>query len=64
MSVRVVTVADIFDALTTDRAYRPALSLDTAFEILFDGVRRRWWDKDAVETLRATLDEQGRAGAA
>jgi putative two-component system response regulator len=64
MSVRVVTVADIFDALTTDRAYRVALSLDTAFEILFDGVRRGWWDKDAVENLRATLDEQGRAGVA
>ena len=64
MPVRVVTVADIFDALTTDRAYRGALSLETAFEILFDGVRRGWWDKDAVEMLRASLDEQGRAGVA
>jgi len=64
MSVRVVTVADIFDALTTDRAYRQALSIHTAFEILFDGVTRRWWDRDAVETLRATLDEEGRVGVA
>ena len=64
MAVRVVTIADIFDALTTDRSYRTALSIATAFEILFDGVRRGWWDKDAVEALRATLDEQGRVGAA
>ena len=64
MTVRVVTIADIFDALTTDRSYRTALSIATAFEILLDGVRRGWWDKEAVETLRATLDEQGRVGAA
>src|SRR4030095_8831188 len=64
MSVRVVTVADIFDALVTDRAYRGALSVQTAFEILFDGVRRSWWDRDAVETLRSILDEQGKVGAA
>ena len=64
MTVRVVTIADIFDALTTDRSYRMALSIATAFEILFDGVVRGWWDKDAVEALRATLDEQGRVGVA
>lgn len=64
MSVRIVTVSDIFDALTTDRAYRGALSIATAFEILADGVQRGWWDRDAVEVLRATVDELGRIGAA
>ena len=64
MTVRIVTIADIFDALTTDRAYRGALSLDTAFEILQDGVVRGWWDRDGVGLLRATVDELGRVGAA
>ncbi len=64
MTVRIVTVADIFDALTTDRAYRGALSVETAFEILQDGVVRGWWDRDGVEVLRATVDELGRVGAA
>jgi len=64
MSVRIVTIADIFDALTTDRAYRGALSLETAFEILRDGVTRGWWDADAVDELRGSVDEQGRVGAA
>ncbi len=64
MTVRIVTIADIFDALTTDRAYRGALSIETAFEILEDGVTRGWWDEDGVEVLRATVDELGRVGAA
>ena len=64
MSVRIVTIADIFDALTTDRAYRGALTLETAFEILQDGVTRGWWDSDAVDELRGVVDEQGRVGAA
>jgi putative two-component system response regulator len=64
MTVRIVTIADIFDALTTDRAYRHALSLDTAFEILRDGVTRGWWDRDAVDELYGVVEAQGRVGAA
>ena len=61
MSVRIVTIADIFDALTTDRAYRGALGVPTAFEILTDGVTRGWWDRDGVEELRAVMADGGLA---
>lgn len=57
MIVRIVTIADIFDALTTDRAYRGALTVKTAFEILQDGVQRGWWDRDALEVFRGTVGE-------
>jgi HD-GYP domain-containing protein (c-di-GMP phosphodiesterase class II) len=30
LGARIVTVADSFDAMTTDRSYRPALSIDEA----------------------------------
>jgi putative two-component system response regulator len=63
MSVRIVTVADAFDAMTSARAYREALPLDEVFEALFRGVARSWWDEDAVEALRATILE-ARAGMA
>jgi putative two-component system response regulator len=59
MTVRIVTIADIFDALTTDRAYRGALSVDVAFEILAEGVVKSWWDRDAVALLKAVVDEGG-----
>jgi putative two-component system response regulator len=64
MTVRIVTVADIFDALTTDRAYRGALGRSTAFEILRDGVTRGWWDADAVGLLRAVVSEPSEVGVA
>jgi putative two-component system response regulator len=53
--VRIVTVADIFDALTTDRSYRGAMSFTLAFEVLFDGVARGWLDADAVGELSAIV---------
>lgn len=34
LGARIVGVADAFDAMTTDRVYRPAMSLDRALEIL------------------------------
>lgn len=34
MESRIITVADIFDALTADRPYRPALSVDEALHIM------------------------------
>jgi HD-GYP domain-containing protein (c-di-GMP phosphodiesterase class II) len=34
---RLVTVADVFDALTSDRPYRPALAADDAFDIVRQG---------------------------
>ena len=32
-----MAIADVFDALTSDRVYRPAMSVDHAFAILRDG---------------------------
>ncbi len=68
MTVRIVTVADVFDALTTERAYRQALKLETAFEILYEGARKGWWDAAVVEELRGAIAEAGvigdRAGTA
>jgi putative two-component system response regulator len=57
LAVRIVTIADIFDALTTKRVYREALSPETAYEI-FDGeIRRGWWDREVLRELQAALAE-------
>jgi putative two-component system response regulator len=55
LTVRIVTIADIFDALTTDRPYRSALTHAAAYEILGDGVRSGWWDGDVLRELRAAI---------
>lgn len=61
LAVRIVTIADIFDALTSDRSYREALPVEQAFEILWEGVGKKWWDKDAVDTLRGVVEDRKRA---
>ena len=58
MGVRIVTISDVFDALTSDRAYREALSTETAFEILAGasprvGGTRTPWTRCAGSWTRA-----------
>jgi putative two-component system response regulator len=62
LPVRIATVSDVFDALTTDRAYRVALKAPTAFEILQEGVAKAWWDPNVVRELSAAVDEMGVLG--
>ena len=60
---RVLQTADVFDALTTDRPYRKALSPERAFGILRDEVRRGWWDGKLVGELEVLLKESPEAWA-
>ena len=36
-SARIVAIVDVFDALTHDRVYRPAMNRDEALQLLIDG---------------------------
>ena len=45
---RILQVADIYDALTTARPYKPALSHQEAVEIMLDEARRGWRDPELV----------------
>jgi cyclic di-GMP phosphodiesterase len=53
---RITAVMDVFDALTHDRVYRPAMTVDRALEIIRDG-RGRHFDPAVVDGFLATLDE-------
>ena len=57
IAVRIVTVCDVFDAVTHSRSYREALSIDTAHEILEEGVRKGWWDRQVIEALKAVASD-------
>jgi HD-GYP domain-containing protein (c-di-GMP phosphodiesterase class II) len=54
LAVRILTVADVYDALTADRVYREAWSSDRALALLEEETRTAF-DPDCVETLRAVL---------
>ena len=54
---RIVTVADIFDALTSKRVYKQAWSIDEALDVLDKMVAEGKLDKDCVDALRANKEE-------
>ena len=52
---RILQVTDIYDALTTDRPYRKALSLEKAFAIMREEVKRGWWDGSILVEFEAVV---------
>jgi putative two-component system response regulator len=42
---------DIYDALTTDRPYRKALTPERAFALMREEVKKGWWDGALVDEL-------------
>lgn len=52
LSARVLTVVDIFDALTTERPYKKALSPGEALQVMEDEVKRGWWDPEIFQLFQ------------
>ena len=48
LKARILQVADIYDALTTERPYRGALPPEDALHILFGEARNGWLDNSVV----------------
>ena len=51
-----MAVADVFDALLSDRPYRPAMELDRALEIIREG-RETHFDPAVADLLLDHVDE-------
>jgi len=55
MLAQILQIADVYDALTTDRPYRSALTQHGALAMMREEVRRGWWDGALLDALEATL---------
>jgi putative two-component system response regulator len=53
---RIVAVADVFDALLSDRPYRPAMSVEEAVRVIQEG-RGTHFDPEVVDALVDHLDD-------
>jgi putative two-component system response regulator len=60
LTARVLQVTDIYDALTTDRPYRAAMTQEAALETMRDEVKRGWWEGALVDELQALVTEPKR----
>jgi putative two-component system response regulator len=55
---RILQVADIYDALTTERPYKPALAPKAAFAVMEEEVRRGWRDPELVSLFTSTIQSK------
>jgi putative two-component system response regulator len=55
VAVRCLTVADIYDALTSDRAYRRALTPDGAFRIMREEASVGMWDRAVIDLMEQVV---------
>lgn len=55
VTAAVLQLADVYDALTTNRPYREASSRDDALQIMEKEAARGWWDRELLDTFRAML---------
>jgi putative two-component system response regulator len=55
LTARILQITDIYDALTTDRPYRKALSPQEALATLQEEVKRGWWDGPVLKEFEAVV---------
>ena len=55
VSARVLQIVDIFDALTTERPYKPAFSMEKAFAVMKKELQRGWLDANVYGTFEAMI---------
>ncbi len=52
---RIMALADVYDALTTERSYKAALSIEQALKMMEEEVHKGWWDKHLFAEFRAMM---------
>jgi putative two-component system response regulator len=57
LPARVFQVVDVYDALTVDRCYRAAMSVDEAVSVLKQETEKGFWDASIVSAFLELLDE-------
>src|SRR5688572_26126247 len=60
---QVMGIADVYDAITTMRPYKPAATADHAYEELLQEVKQGWRRRDLVETFIASNIQEPNAGS-
>jgi putative nucleotidyltransferase with HDIG domain len=61
LKARILAVADAYEAMTSERTYRPAMTVEQALATLRDGADKQW-DGEVVEVLIRIIREQGEQG--
>jgi putative two-component system response regulator len=69
ITVRILQIVDVYDALTTDRPYKKAFSINDALQTMKEEVAKGWWDAHIFDQFERRMRSGGadslsrRAGA-
>jgi putative two-component system response regulator len=63
LTARILQLADVYDALTTDRPYRTAVPSEEALQIMDDEAKLGWWDQELFDKFREMIRETRPAAA-
>jgi len=55
LTAQIMQTVDIYDALTTARPYRKALSPKEAFAVIRSEVKKGWWSAELVDLLEGLV---------
>jgi len=58
-AARVLQIVDVFDALTTERPYKKAMTDDAALRLMHEEVAKGWWDPDYFRVFETLVREEG-----
>jgi len=58
---RIMTIVDIYDALTTTRSYRKRLPDDIALNIMWEEANKGWWDKNILNEFQKMITAEREA---
>ncbi|MGH9698285.1 MAG: response regulator [Candidatus Acidiferrales bacterium] len=55
LTARILQLADVYDALSTDRVYRTAVPPEEALEVMEEEAVRGWWDRALFDEFREMI---------
>jgi putative two-component system response regulator len=55
LTVRILQIVDVYDALSTQRPYKPALSTDAALDVIKNEVKKGWWDPEVLAAFEELI---------
>jgi putative two-component system response regulator len=55
ITVRILQVVDVYDALTTERPYKRAFSITDAFQTMREEVDKGWWDRHIFDEFEQLI---------
>lgn len=58
VTAAVLQLADVYDALTTNRPYRQASGSDVALKIMYEECERGWWDRKLLDAFTEMIAKE------